>query len=308
VLVLTADQIARVMPLEDALAVLRRAFVAFAQGQADTPQRTVLPLPRGSAVCMPAWLATTGDLGVKVLTAYPGNDAVGLPVNQAVVVLFDADSGRPAAVLDGTWITAVRTGVTAALGADALARGDATVLAVLGSGPVASWALRAVCEIRPIASVRIWSRRPARAQRLLAQLEPALRDRARLAPSAVEAAREADIVVTATSARAPLLDAGDVAPGAHVSSVGAVELGSRLLAGARVVVDSLPSCLAEAEDLITAGTEISAELGAVLSGRQAGRTSRDQVTVFKSTGLAFQDVALGGEIVRRWQVHPRSTR
>lgn len=308
---ISADEMTAVLPLDEAIRTQRAAFVEYASGRARTPQRTIMPVSRGSALVMPAWLERSGDLGVKVLTAYPGNSDERRPANQALVVLFDEASGSPLAVLDGTWITAVRTGVAAALGVDSLARADARALAVLGSGPVAYWAARAASLVRPIETVHVYSRRKQHADRLVAELAEPLHGRqVRASPGLAGALGRADVVVAATAATAPLIGLADARAGLHVSSVGELELGAAFLARARVVVDSAETWPAEAADLgaavasgILRRDAVSADLGSVLAGLVPGRSRDDEITVFKSTGLGFQDVALAGEVTRRVRAH-----
>lgn len=306
-LVVSAEEMASVVSLADAVEIQRRAFVEYSSGNISNPAHTVLTIPQGTAVIMPAWLNRTGDLGLKALTAYPENLRGDRPVNQAVVVIFDERTGAPSAVLDGTWITAVRTGVAAALGVSALARTDTSSLAMLGSGPVAYWAVLATCRVRPIGAIRIWSRDITNAEKLAAKLSHVITQQ-RIEPVATidKAVRGAEAVVTATPATTTLVDAEHIDPGSHVSSLGDNELGLRLLVRARVIVDSLKTCWTEAPELASAQNDghagevdVAGELGDVLSGRRVGRRSSEDITVFKSTGLGFQDVALGGEIARR---------
>lgn len=286
-----------------AIAAVRAGFDALWTGTAQVPVRTALDEGDGTTLIMPARLTDTPGLGLKVVTVRPGNRDRGLPAIHAVILLMDAVTGAPAAVLDAEWLTALRTGAATGVATDLLARNDASVLALVGAGAQAFEQARAVAAVRPIADVRVVSRGGASADRLAARLvSEGVVERARAVASSAQAVAGADIVVTVTDSTVPVLDDADIEPGTHVNAVGGYrrdmqELPLALMGRAdRVVVDQLDAALAEAGD-VTAALDAGVvrrddlvELGALTTGARIGRTSPDQVTVFKSVGNAIQDL------------------
>jgi ornithine cyclodeaminase len=260
---------------------------------------------------MPAYLAGApfgpAALGVKALTLFPHNAEHGLPTINALVLLFDASNGLPLALIDGGYLTALRTGAASGAATRLMARADARTLAIFGAGAQALPQVWAVCVARPIERVWIVNRSAERAERLAAELRafgaPIPTD-VRVAPAARAALAEADIVCCATAAPIPLFDDADLRPGTHINGVGSYrptmqEIPAATVARARVVVDQRRAAWAEAGDLVIArdqgliGAEhIVAELGEVAAGTIVGRTSADEITFFKSVGNAVQDVAV----------------
>lgn len=281
-------------------------LAARARGEAAMPLRTVWGPPGAPGLMglMPAW--HPGAFALKAICVMPGNPPRGLDAHQGVVVLFDGDTGVPAALLDASAITEVRTAAVSAVATRVLARDDARVLAILGAGVQARAHLRALPEVRPFESVRVYSRTPAHAEALAAQ---AGRDSRRgvgvvVAASAEAAVRGADVVVTATTSREPVLRREWLAPGAHVNAVGAStpdarELDVETVAAGALFVDSRESLRAEAgefrlavaEGVITGEDHVRAELGEVLTGSRDGRRDAGELTLFRSLGLAVEDLA-----------------
>jgi len=240
-------------------------------------------------------------LGAKLVSVFPGNHGRGRPSHQALVALFDPADGTPLAVLDGTRITAARTGAAAAVAAGALARADAAVLAILGAGVQGRSHLEAFPLVRGFREIRVASRTPGRAE-ALAERHPA----ARAVGSFEEAVAGADVVACCTDAREPILRLGWLAPGAHVSSVGGTfgpELDPEIVRAGQVFVEwrgavtSPPP--AGAHDLQGLDPAIVTELGEVLAGTRPGRTAPDELTVYKSTGHAVEDAAAADLVYRR---------
>ncbi len=308
---LGAADIRRAVPMRKAIEATRQAFAALSAGQAHVPPRTPLEVPPDAvALFMPAYLAGhPAGLGVKMVSVFPANRARGLPLIHALAVLADGASGRPRGLLEGTFLTAWRTGAATGLATDLLARRDARVLALVGAGAQAEAQVLAVCEVRPIEEVRIFSRTRERAEALAGHLRtigvpvpPAIK----VVESAAEAVRGADVVVTATTSPVPVFADEDLSPGAHVNAIGAFtpetrELETATVRRAKVVVDSRAAALAEAGDILIPIREgaidpghIYAEIGEVILGQKPGRTDPQEVTVFKSVGNAVQDVAVGG--------------
>jgi alanine dehydrogenase len=270
---------------ETLIPAIEKALLALSSGEVVQPLRAVVPVAEhgGFLGSMPALFGSR--LGAKLVTFYPGNRD--LPTHHALVLLFRAETGEPLAVMDGRLITEMRTAAVSAVATKALARRDASVLALIGSGVQARSHLEALRQVRELREVRVWSPRHA---------DAFARDfGARAARSAEEAVRGADLIVTATTSRTPVLAGAWVSPGAHVNVVGATrpdwrELDDDLVRRAKLVVESREAAAREAGDVAAAGA-ISAEIGEVLRGAKPGRESDDEITLFKSVGVAVEDIA-----------------
>ncbi len=293
-----------VLTMPDLISAMEGAVVAYSAGQVTQPVRTVLEVGPDRAYfgLMPAALDGLSAVGAKLVTVWPRNHERGLPSHLATIVLLDHETGAIAALLDGRYITEARTAAVSAVSAGHLARKDARVLAILGSGVQARSHLEALRLVRDLTEVRVWSPKVAHRETFAREMSAAsgLPVQAVISPGA--AVRDADLVVLATSSRTPVLDADDVSAGAHVMAVGACrpdqrEMPTALVARARVYVDSRAGALQESGDLLipiaegafTAG-HIVAEIGEVVTGRAPGRLSRGDVTIFKSLGMAVEDV------------------
>ncbi|HEV7128211.1 MAG TPA: hypothetical protein VGN32_12295 [Ktedonobacterales bacterium] len=316
--ILTAADVRAAVDMPLAIALMRDAFAQLAQGSAIMPERTLLRLPErdASVLVMPAYLPHGEQLALKVVGVFPGNGARGLPTVPATVLLLDGATGLPLALLEGTTLTALRTGAVTGLATDLLARSEARVLTLFGAGGQAPDQLEAVCRVRHIERAWLISRNSERADRLAARVAtwPAWRPaevRVARTPAQVRAAvREADVIVTATPATEPLFAGEWVRPGTHVNAIGAFtpvmrELDSALLRRALLVVDQRAAALAEAGDLLCAIGEgaldagaIHAELGELVLGSRPGRTDSERITCFKAVGLAVQDVAVAAAVNR----------
>ena len=284
-------------------------------GQAELPVRSNIPVARhaGSLMTMPAYLGGDVDaLGAKFITFYGTNPAQrSLPAIQGKVVLFDSETGALQAFIEAGLLTAMRTGAAGGVAARYLARADARTLTIFGSGAQAPYQVEAVLCERAIERVLVLSRQHSHAERLAARLAQRFGIKAEAATEVEEAVRAADILVTATSAHDPLFDGGLLRRGVHVSGIGshlpeASEVDVTTLRRAKVVVDQLGACLAEAGDIIKpirAGLydrgKIHAEIGAIIAGERAGRSDESEITFFKSVGLAAQDVAVARAVYLR---------
>jgi len=251
---------------------------------------------------MPSYLPAAGRMGLKVITLFGGNVALGLPRIQAIMLVFDAATGSPLAVMDGASLTAIRTGAASGAATDILARPDAAVAAIFGAGPQAQTQLEAMAAVRPVRRARVFDANADRAAAFAREMASRLGISVEAAASASAALAGADIVCTATTSSVPVFADADVAPGAHINAVGSYRPTVREIPGetvrrALVVVDHRPAAMAEAGDLlipmeeglIARGTAF-AELGEIIGGRKTGRESADQVTLFKSVGVAVQDL------------------
>lgn len=319
-LILSATELRKALPMHEAIEAMKRAYAALSSGQAEVPLRARLDIPphNGVSLFMPAYMMAEGDeaLAVKVVSLFPGNLQRGMALIQAAVLVLEAESGRPAALLEGSTLTAIRTGATSGAATDLLARAQSQHVALFGAGVQGRTQLEAVCTVRPIRTVWVYDPNPLRAEALAAEMagnSPIPAD-LRVAVSPQEAVSEADIICTATTANQAVFADSDLRPGVHVNGVGSYtpemrEIPEETVLRALVVVDSLSACLAEAGDLIQPmrqgkmGAEhIYAEVGEIILGRKPGRRSAEQVTFFKSVGVAVQDAAAAQLALRNAQV------
>lgn len=306
VLVLTEAQTRDLLDPDALRTAVARAMREVSAGRASMPARVAAQVPdRGLLAAMPAYLPGAG-LAVKLVSLFPGNAGSALPTHQAVVLVFDPDTGAPVALLDGTWITAARTAAGSALSADLLGRPDARTLAILGTGVQARAHAQAMVRVRPIRTVRVAGRHPERAGALADELRATLGLDVRATGDFAEACRGADIVCATTHSPTPVVRREYLSTGTHVTSVGyntaGREVDSATVADALVVVESREAVLAAppsgANDLrvpieegLIGPDHIHAELGELVAGIRPGRTSPDQLTLYKSVGVAAQDVA-----------------
>jgi len=310
---LSEHEVVEALDVGTCIDAMREALLATTRDEVVQPLRQVMWLPdrRGALAAMPAMVGN--HLGIKVLSYFPGNSGTALDPHQGWVVLFDADDGRPLAALDASAITWIRTAAVSAVATDALARPDAAVLTVVGTGAQALWHARAVDEVRDLQEVRVWGRRPERAQALAAQLGDELKAEVRAVADLREALTGADVVCTTTSSSEPVVPGAWLEPGMHVNAVGASvravrELDGDAVARSSLFVDRRDSAINEAGDIVIAREEgvitdahIRAEIAEVLAGTHAGRGDGSEVTLFKSVGLALEDVAAASAALRRLQ-------
>ncbi len=285
--------VSRLLRMEDVIPAMEHALADFSSGKVVQPLRAIVPVAEhgGFFALMPAYVG--GALGAKLVTFYPQNQ--GVPTHHATILLFKPETGEPLVSMDGRLITEVRTAAVSAVATKRLARPDASVLALIGSGVQARSHLEALRLVRGFEEVRVWS--PHNAGTFARQFD------VRATASAEEAVRGADVVVVATTSKTPVLFGEWLSPGAHVNAVGAPrpdwrELDDEVLRRARVYVDSHEAAFKESGDVIAAGETI-AEVGEVVVGAKPGRESLEEITLFKSLGLAVEDVATADLIYRR---------
>ncbi len=301
--ILTAADVKAALPMGKAIEAVRSAFGQFSANQATVPLRTRFHTDKGVTLLMPAHLKQTGDFALKVVSIYGQNPKKGLPTVAATVLVLDPETGMPLAFMDGDSLTALRTGAAGGLAADLLARKDARRAVLFGAGVQARTQLMAAMEVRPLDEVTIIDPVPAAAERLGAEVETwekATVVKLGVDPSADVAA--ADIIMAATTATTPLFDGNLLKPGTHVTGVGSFtpdmqEIDAVTVNRARVVVDSREACLAEAGDIIKANAAIDAEIGEIVNGTSPGRQSDDELTFFKSVGVAAQDAAAAAAVL-----------
>lgn len=310
-LVINQEEVRELLPMGACIEVVRSALAELAAGGAVQPLRPVMWLPdkRGAVGMMPGYLNLIDTIAVKTITVFPGNAGTPYDSHQGTVMLFDGEHGRLIAVIDATEITAIRTAAASAVATELLAVADASVLAILGSGVQARTHLEAMTHVRPISEVRVWSRNAANADALV---ERNSRDdvAVRAAKTVAQAVAGAHIVCTTTAATTPILPGEFLEPGMHINAVGssipsARELDGPAVARSRLFVDRRESALHEAGDFLMARDEgligddhIVAEIGDLLIGGQEGRRDTAEITLFKSLGLAVEDVAAGHLVYR----------
>jgi ornithine cyclodeaminase/alanine dehydrogenase-like protein (mu-crystallin family) len=306
-LILTGDDLLTALPMKEAIEAMKQAFASLSDGNAQVPLRTRLNITsqEGLSLIMPAYVRTTqtNALAVKVVSLFPHNPARGLAFIQAAVLVFEPDTGRPAALIEGGALTAIRTGAAGGAGIDLLARPECRVVAIFGAGVQGHTQLEAACTVRKIETAFIYDPVPKRAQAFVVEMAGRGRNPKdlRVAKNSTEAVKDADIICTATTALTPVFADGDIKAGTHITGIGSYtptmqEIPAETVKRARVFVDSRAASLAEAGDLIIplqAGlideSHISNELGEIVLGRKSGRASVDEITFFKSVGLAVQD-------------------
>jgi ornithine cyclodeaminase len=312
-LVLGEHDVARLLPMDECVEVMVEALAALERGEMHQPLRFVVRPPDAAGLLglMPAHRSgASAAFGLKAVCVMPGNPARGLDAHQGVVILSDGETGEARAVVNASAITAIRTAAVSGVATRLLAREDARELAVLGAGVQARSHLEAMAVVGDFQRARIWSRTPEHAEALAA--DPGeLPFPVETAASAEAAVADADVVCTTTSAPEPILRRAWLRAGAHVNAVGSSipttrELDTETMAAASLFVDRRESALNEAGDFLFAQREgaigpdhIRAELGELLVGKAAGRTSPEELTVFKSLGLAVEDLAAAEHVYRR---------
>jgi alanine dehydrogenase len=306
-LILTADDVRKALPMREVIEVMKSAYASLSDGRAVVPLRTRLPVSphEGLTLFMPAYVQTEHSeaLAIKIVSLFPGNPKRGIAYIQAAVLVLEADSGRALALLEGSSLTAIRTGAGSGAAIDILARHESHVLAIFGAGAQGRTQTEAASSVRAIETVWVYDASAEQSQKFAAEMAgrgPIPKD-VRVAENPAQAVREADIICTATTSNVPVFADRDLKRGGHISAVGSYtpemqEVPAETVQRARVVVDSISATLAETGDLVKpmqAGlfTEkhIYAELGEIVLGRKAGRQSEAETTYFKSVGVAVQD-------------------
>lgn len=326
-LYLGSDEVESLLPMGECIALMEGVLRDLALGAAVQPLRSVMRLEGrpGLLGIMPGQIQVEGGpsvsvAGVKVVSIFPGNRERGDESHFGAVLLFETETGRPIAYLDAAAITAIRTAAVSAVATRLLARFDAGDLALLGAGVQARTHLAALREVRELRRVRVWSRRPESARRFAAEESARHRLPVEAAPSVAAAVAGADLVCTITASREPVLAGEWLSPGVHVNAVGASvaaarELDSAAVARARLFVDRRESTINESGDFliplregVIAEDHIQGEIGDLLLGRIPGRRSANEITLFKSLGLAVEDLAAAHHVYRQAVAQGRGIR
>lgn len=302
--ILSATDVRTALPMPKAIDAMRHAYGQLSAGKVNAPPRQHISTAKGVTLLMPAHLPERSEFGIKIVSVYDGNPDLGLPRITATVLVLDPATGLPKAIMDGSSLTAIRTGAGGGVAADLLARKDAKTVGLFGAGVQARAQLQAVMAVRNIERVNLISRTKASAQQLAAEISawtdaPAVH----LVPNPQQVVADADIVICATTSATPLFDGNVLHPGTHITAVGTFvpekrEVDTTTLRKAnRIVVDSREACLEEAGDLIIPNAEIDAEIGEIVNGDKQGRQSNDETTFFKSVGVAVQDAVAGAAVL-----------
>lgn len=312
-LILTQPEVRRLLPMRRCMDLMAEVLKSLARGECVNPLRSAMHLPdgRGLLGMMPGLSGTPDALGLKVVTVFPGNHGTPYDAHQGLVVLFDPEFGLPTAILDASEVTAIRTAAVSGVATELLARDDSTELAILGSGVQGRTHLEAMLEARRFERVRVYSPTEAN-RRAFAERESARHGIAvEAVASAEEAVRDADVICTVTSSREPVLQGSWIAPGAHINAVGSSikttrELDTEAVVRSRLFVDRRESTVNEAGDFLFPKAEgaiddshIVGEIGEILLGQVGGRETQDEVTLFKSLGLAVEDLAAAHHVLER---------
>lgn len=301
------------LPMSDLIGAMAGALSEFSAGRVVQPVRQVLDVGKDPSffAVMPAALDEPAAVGAKLVTVYSRNHDRGLPSHLATIILLDHATGALVALVDGRYITEARTAAVSAVSVKLLARPEAQTLAIIGSGVQARSHLEAIRHVRTLKDVRVWSPNRPHLESCVREMAASTGLPIRAARDADSAVQAADIIVLATSSRTPVIGSTAVSPGAHVCAVGACrpdqrEMPTDLVTRGRVFVDSRAAALKEAGDVLlpigehaVTETHILAELGAVAAGLAPGRLSTSDITIFKSLGLAVEDVVAANLVVER---------
>lgn len=306
ILILDSAQIRELLPMRDCIELMADALAALARDEIFQPLRTIIrpPQARGLLGLMSAYrTGEQGAFGLKAICVFPGNPALGKDAHQGAVMLFSRETGELLALMNASEITAIRTAAVSAVATRLLAREDARELAIIGAGVQARTHLTALACVRAIKRARVVARNFEHAQRLADEMQPKFPFPIEAVRKNEDAVRDADLIVTATSSLEPVISKDWISPGAHVNAIGthspnSREIDSATMAGARIFVDRRESALNESGDYLLAAKEgvvspesIVGEIGELLIGTKTGRTSATEITLFKSLGLAIEDVA-----------------
>ncbi len=307
----SAEDIKRKLPMENAIEAMKKAFSLLSAGNINVPLRMNIEIPEynGVVLLMPIYAPEMKRIGLKFLSIFDDNPSKRIPAIQALVFLMNAENGKPLALMDGSYLTALRTGAASGAATDLLARKDPKVVAIFGAGVQGRTQLEAVCSVRSIEKAFIFDLNSERSQKYAGEMSNELSIDV-IVSTSQKVLKQADIICTATSSKVPVFDDENLKPGVHINAIGAYqptdrEIPSETVIRSKLFVDHKESCLAEAGDIlipikenrITEG-HILGELGDVISGVKKGRTSEDDLTIFKSVGNAIQDLVAANEVFR----------
>ena len=301
--ILTSDDVKAALPMPKAIEIMKQAFGQLSAGKATVPLRSKISSDKGDTLLMPAYLHGSQDLGIKIVSIYKDNPSKDIPTVTAIVIVLDPQTGQPRALIEGDSLTAIRTGATGGLASELLARRNAKTVALFGAGVQARAQLQGVITVRSITRINLLDLSLSASQKLADEIAtweqaPAVN----LVSNSKEAIQDADIIITATTSSKPVFDGHGLKAGTHITGVGSYtpqmrEVDETTVQRARIVVDSREACLAEAGDLIIPKATVDAELGEIINGIKPGRHSDEEITFFKTVGVAVEDVAAAAAIL-----------
>lgn len=313
--ILNQENVTEAISIREAISAVKDAFIQLSAQEAVVPMRSQITVDKdkGISLFMPAYLKKSHSLGAKIVSVFPDNPSKKLPTISAVVIVLDANTGRPRAILDGTFLTALRTGAASGVATDLLARQDASTAAVFGAGIQGRTQMEAVCTVRSIDKIWIYDPRASAADAYVRDLKekgPPFPQDISIAYSPEQAAAQADIICTATTSSVPVFNDDHIKPGVHINGVGSYtpemqEIPAATVKRAKVFVDSVSVSWEEAGDLIIPlqkglidKTHVRGEIGELALGQISGRDKEDDITFFKSVGVAVQDVSVAQVILQ----------
>ncbi|MCX7974809.1 MAG: hypothetical protein N3B16_09975 [Candidatus Aminicenantes bacterium] len=308
---LGAEEVTKAISMKEAIEAVKEAFILVSQKKVVVPERTHLDLAshQGTSLIMPAYYPEKEKIGLKIINLYEKNPLFGLPHSYALMLIFDARNGAPLALLEAAHLTALRTGAACGLATDLLARKEAKIAAIFGAGFQARYQLEAIRAVRSLTKVYLYDPDYAKSQTFAEEISGKFGIEVEVASSPEEACQRAEIISTATTSSTPVFPDSAIKPGVHINAIGSYkpqvrEVPSATVARAKIFVDQKEAALEEAGDLIIPLKEgmitekaIVAEIGEVASGQKPGRTSAEEITFFKTVGLAAQDIALACRIL-----------
>ena len=311
--ILSAEDVRRALPMTEAIEAVKSAFVQLSQGRVKMPLRTPIEVPahHGVTLFMPGYLAGDNQMAIKIVSIFNDNVARGIPLIHALVVVVDPTTGQPQAVMDGTYLTALRTGAASGVATELLAIPEARVVAILGAGAQGKTQLEAVCAVRPINQVWVYDTNPKQSATYAREMSERLSLPIKVAKSPDEALTHADVICTSTTSSTPVFSDDCLKQGVHINAIGAYtpqmqEIPAETVIRAKVVIDHRTASLAEAGDLLIPlhqglikQDHIHAELGEIIAGSKPGRESKTEITLFKSVGVAAQDIAVASRVLAK---------
>jgi ornithine cyclodeaminase/alanine dehydrogenase len=304
-LVLSESQVQSLIDIDELISTLEKAHVQYSSGHAVMPVRLVVPLPQiqGRITSMPGFLSDDKALAMKVVTYFPENPRQNLPAILGTIMLFSAETGKMIAVMDGSYITGIRTACASAMAAKSLAKLETPIMGILGAGVQARAHIQALTRVRRIERIKIYSPSGVSAAAIKKDMAGVTKSTIEVSRSAEEAVRDSDLLVAASTAKEPIIKSAWLKNGVHISAVGSHrpddrEIDGATVARAKLVVDSRDAVMAECGDILLAIKErsisdshIHGEIGEVLTGAKPGRIGGDEITLYKSVGIAIQDAA-----------------
>ncbi|MFC1502037.1 ornithine cyclodeaminase family protein [bacterium] len=313
--ILKREDVQKLISMKEVIRLMRNVFEAVGKNEVVLPDRTVIEMTNknNAVLFMPSYIPGMKSIGIKIVTVFPENISKGIPTINAQVILNNPETGEVMCIMEGGLITAMRTAAVSAVATDSLALKDASSLGIFGAGVQAGSQIRAIMEVRPIRSVRIYDVIPRQARKLAQEMETAFGKTCQFvaAQEPESVVSESQIIVTATTSQTPVFDGRHLIPGSHINAIGSYkphvrEVDDETIRRARLFVDSRSLSLIEAGDLIIplengviSESDIRAELGELVLGKSKGRESDDEITLFKSVGMAVQDMAVAKTVFQK---------